>query len=115
MKRIRLVIIFMACLSSPIYALAVETGTALKTDVIRKEPYSDAQKIGEMVRSEKIQILNKKGAWLNIKTSRTMGWVRLLSVKKESVPAAMKSKAFSMWQVAGPEREKLLRQQGFGG
>lgn len=66
----------------PVAALTAETGNALKADVIRKEPYSDARKAGDMARGEKLQILGKKGAWLNIKTTKATGWVRLLSVKR---------------------------------
>jgi hypothetical protein len=66
----------------PVAALTAETGSALKADVIRKEPYSDARKAGDMARGEKLQILGKKGAWLNIKTTKATGWVRLLSVKR---------------------------------
>lgn len=65
----------------PVFAMAAQTGSALKADVVRKEPYADAQKAGDLTRGEKLEIMGKKGAWLNIKTARTRGWVRLLSVK----------------------------------
>jgi len=61
-----------------------ETGTALKNDQIRAEPYSDAKVTGSIVRNDKVEILTRKGAWLNIKTPKTKGWVRLLSVKRGS-------------------------------
>ncbi|MFA5321631.1 MAG: hypothetical protein WC373_03080 [Smithella sp.] len=35
-----------------------------------------------MARGEKLRIIGKKGAWLNIKTAKAGGWVRLLSVKR---------------------------------
>jgi hypothetical protein len=59
-----------------------EAGSALKADIIRAEPYTDANKTGDMTRGEKLEILDKKGAWLNIKTTKVSGWVRLLSVKR---------------------------------
>ncbi|KQC07444.1 MAG: ligand-binding protein SH3 [Smithella sp. SDB] len=77
-----LLLILTVILFLPLVSLAAETGSALKTDVIRKEPYSDAGKTGNITRGEKLQILGKKGAWLNVKTAKASGWVRLLSVKR---------------------------------
>jgi len=69
----------------PSFLPAAETGSALKADIVRKEPYADAKKAGNMIKGEKLEILGKKGAWLNIKTAKTKGWVRLLSVKRGTV------------------------------
>ncbi|HWU35902.1 MAG TPA: SH3 domain-containing protein [Methylovorus sp.] len=59
-----------------------DSGTALKNDTLRKEPYNDAKTSGKLVRGDKVDILGKQGAWLNIKTKSASGWVRLLSVKR---------------------------------
>lgn len=77
-----LLLVFTTILFSPLISPAVETGSALKADIIRKEPFSDAKKTGDINRGEQLQILGKKGAWLNIKTAKASGWVRLLSVKR---------------------------------
>lgn len=61
---------------------ATETGTALKNDSLRAEPYGDARSVGSLTRGDKLDILDKKGAWLKIKTTQNSGWVRLLSVKR---------------------------------
>lgn len=61
---------------------AAETGTALKNDSLMAEPYSDARPVGSLTRGDKLDILEKKGAWLKIKTAKSSGWVRLLSVKR---------------------------------
>ncbi len=63
-------------------ALAAEAGTALKNDTLRKEPYADAKTAGSFSRGESLEILKKQGAWLQVKTKKTTGWVRLLSVKR---------------------------------
>jgi len=76
-------ILTFAILLLPGLSLA-ETGIALKNDQIRAEPYSDAKVAGSIARNDKVEILTRKGAWLNIKTPRTKGWVRLLSVKRGS-------------------------------
>lgn len=61
---------------------AAEFGTARKADILRSEPFTDAKTTGKFARNEKLEILGKKGAWLQIKTTKTTGWVRLLSVKR---------------------------------
>lgn len=67
---------------------AAETGVALKNDHIRAEPYSDAKTTGTIARNQKVEILARKGAWLNIKTTKAKGWVRLLSVKRGTTTAS---------------------------
>ncbi|HSI43308.1 MAG TPA: SH3 domain-containing protein [Methylotenera sp.] len=61
---------------------AAEIGSALKTDNIRNEPYADAKVVGTFTRGESVDILKKQGAWLQVKTKKSTGWVRLLSVKR---------------------------------
>lgn len=68
-------------------SLAAETGTALKNDSLRKEPYADAKVAGSFQRGEGVEILKKQGAWLQVKTKKSTGWVRLLSVKRGAATA----------------------------
>lgn len=69
-------------------SLAAETGSALKNDNMRYEPYADAKVTGSFTRGESLQILKKQGAWLQVKTKKNTGWVRLLSVKRGSTSTA---------------------------
>lgn len=59
-----------------------ETGSALKSDSLRYEPFADAKVVGSFSRGESLDILKKQGAWLQVKTKKNTGWVRLLSVKR---------------------------------
>lgn len=76
--------LFLIGLSALLYTglSAAETGSALKNDSIRYEPYADAKVVGNFSRGESLQILKKQGAWLQVKTKKNTGWVRLLSVKR---------------------------------
>lgn len=67
---------------NPILALSGEAGTALKADTIRAEPFADAKTVGNFNKGDSVDILNKKGAWLQVKTKKSTGWVRILSVKR---------------------------------
>ena len=69
-------------------SMAAETGSALKTDSMRVEPFADAKLTGSLSRGESLEILKKQGAWLQVKTKKSMGWVRLLSVKRGASSAA---------------------------
>ncbi len=83
MKIYKLLLLLVA-LFLPGVCLAAEMGSALKADIIRAEPYSDAKKVGNFARGDKLEILCKKGAWLKVKTAKDSGWVRLLSVRRGS-------------------------------
>jgi len=76
--------LLLALLATAAVAMAAETGTALKADSLRAEPYADAKTSGNLSRGDKLEILAKQGAWLKVKTTKTSGWVRLLSVKRDS-------------------------------
>ena len=76
--------LLLALLLLPMISMAAETGTALKNDNIRAEPYADAKMTGNFIRGDKLEILGKQGSWLKVKTAKNTGWVRLLSVKRTS-------------------------------
>jgi uncharacterized protein YraI len=62
--------------------LAAETGTALKAEVVRAEPFGDAKSLGTLAAGEKVSILKKDGGWLQVKSGKRTGWVRMLSISK---------------------------------
>jgi hypothetical protein len=63
-------------------ALAAESGTALKADAIRAEPFGDAKQVAMLATGDKVDILKKDGGWLQIKSAKGKGWVRMLSIRK---------------------------------
>ena len=88
-KHLKLLIlcVLITPLTSPILALAGSTsssskGTAIKMDSLRAEPFADAKTVGSINKNDAVEILIKKGAWLKVKSKKSTGWVRLLSVKR---------------------------------
>ena len=79
-KHLKLLILY--ALASPILLVAGEVGTALKMDSLRAEPFADAKTVGSINKNDSVSILTKKGAWLQVKSKSSTGWVRLLSVKR---------------------------------
>lgn len=63
-------------------AIAAESGTALKADAIRAEPYGDAKTVATLAVGDKVDILKKQGGWLQVKSAKGKGWVRMLSIRK---------------------------------
>ena len=61
---------------------AAETGTALKSDDIRTEPFRDAKTVAKLATGDKVDILKKDGGWYQVKSAKGRGWVRMLSIRK---------------------------------
>jgi hypothetical protein len=92
MKSIIKIAIIIA-LGTNIHALAGDAATALKADTLRKEPYADAKTVGSLAKNDSVEILSKKGAWLQVKSKKATGWVRLLSVKRGAASSSGSSVA----------------------
>lgn len=69
-------------------AHSAETGLAIKADQLRADTFSDAKVVGSVSKNDTVEILNKKGAWLQIKAAGKTGWVRLLTVKRNSTSSS---------------------------
>jgi len=78
---------------------ALETGVAMKDEIIRKEPYSDAKQAGRLKAGDKVSIVKKDGGWLSIRSGKDKGWVRMLSIRKGGA-ARSKSVADSLKSLA---------------
>ncbi|MBM3393054.1 MAG: SH3 domain-containing protein [Betaproteobacteria bacterium] len=65
-------------------AWAQDSGTAVKPDDIKAEPFKDAKTVGAVKKGEVVSILKKQGGWMQIKAGAVSGWVRVLSVRKGS-------------------------------
>jgi len=63
-------------------AMAAESGTALKADAVRAEPFGDAKQVATLAKGDKVEILKKDGGWLQVKSAKGKGWVRMLSIRK---------------------------------
>lgn len=82
MMRKRLIAMLAACVCSS--AIAADTGVVLKADQLRADAFSDAKVVGNLNKNDTVDILNKKGAWLQVKSAGKTGWVRLLTVKRNN-------------------------------
>ena len=81
MRLIRLGMLLCALLAMHA-AHAAETGTVLKADAIRAEPFRDAKTVATLSAGDKVEILKKDGGWLQIRSGKNSGWARMLNVRK---------------------------------
>jgi len=80
MKWVRLWVIALGLPS--LAAAAQESGVALKDDVLRIEPFSDAKTVGNVARGAQVTIVKKTGGWYQVRAGKTQGWVRMLSIRR---------------------------------
>ena len=80
MNSIRLGIILFVLLAMP--AFAAEIGSVIRADGIKVEPFRDAKIIATLFAGDKVEIVNKNGGWLQIKSPKGKGWVHMLNVRR---------------------------------
>ncbi len=56
-------------------------GTLLRDESLRTQPSATATVSGRAPRGTGVNIITRKGGWLQIQTASSKGWVRLLSVR----------------------------------
>ncbi|MHB8914244.1 MAG: SH3 domain-containing protein [Thiobacillus sp.] len=56
-------------------------GTLLRDESLRSQPSATAPVAAQVGRGTSVDIVARRGGWLQVKTGRTQGWVRLLSVR----------------------------------
>ena len=70
------------CLLLNTTTYAAETGSALKADEIKADPFRDAKTVAKLATGDKVEIQGKDGGWLKVKSAKGSGWVRMLSIRQ---------------------------------
>jgi hypothetical protein len=96
MKAMCCVQILLAALLLMPLAHAAETGVAIKADELKAEPFNDARKVGALAAGDQVDILKRDGGWLNIKSAKGKGWVRMLSIRRGAAPGKSTAGASSL-------------------
>ncbi len=60
------------------------TGTLLRDESLRAQASATAAVSAQASKGTAVDILTRQGGWLQVKTARSQGWVRLLSVRTGS-------------------------------
>ena len=75
-------VLALAGLFAAVPAVATETGTLLKADQLKVEPFRDAKAVSTLAPGDRVEILRRQGGWFRVKTGKGRGWVRMLSVRR---------------------------------
>lgn len=88
MKPIRYMImaVLLVCMAAG-GPLAGETGTALKPDEIKAEPFRDAKSVGKLATGQRVDIVKRVGGWFQISAPKK-GWVKMLSIRRGGAATA---------------------------
>ena len=94
-------VLALAGLIASVLAASAETGTLLKADQLRAEPFRDATVVSTLAAGDRVEILLRQGAWYRVKTAKASGWLHMLSVRRgEAAKAGAASEASGLLALA---------------
>ena len=108
-KNIKLIILLglsFPLLNHPILSLAGDAGTALKADTLRAEPFADAKSVGNLAKNDAVDIVSKKGAWLQVKSKKVLAGCDCCPLNAALPHKPTKLAALLLWLVAARELAK---------
>jgi hypothetical protein len=65
-----------------------EMGQTTAATELKSEPFIDAQSAGTLPANAQVEILKRQGAWLQVKSAGSEGWVKLLSIRLSTAAPA---------------------------
>lgn len=67
-------------------AQAAETAYTVRPTEIKQEPMTDATTLATLPEKAAVEILQRQGGWVRIKSQQANGWLRLLSLRLSLTP-----------------------------
>ena len=68
-------------------AVTGEFGQTIRSVELKGQPSVDAARVTTLPEKTRVEIIKRQGAWLQVKAPGGSGWVRLLTVRGDGVPA----------------------------
>lgn len=65
-------------------AIAKDEAFAVRATDVKEQPFSDAKTLSRLSENEKIEVLTRKGSWMQVSAAGVNGWVKMLSLRFES-------------------------------
>ena len=66
----------------PITGIASDSGVAVRSCEVMDSPFRDARAVASLKEGDTLEILQRKGGWLQISAKGKTGWVRMLFVRR---------------------------------
>lgn len=75
-------LVLFASLAAP--AGAAQVAVTVRSTEIKQQPFSDAKTIATLGEKVSVNVLSRRGGWVNISSGKGKGWVRMLSLRSDS-------------------------------
>lgn len=62
---------------------ATQTGQTMRSVELKSEPSADATSVATLAEKTAVEVLQRKGAWYQVKSATGTGWVRMLAIRSE--------------------------------
>lgn len=85
-------------------AAHAQTGTVVRDVDLKGEPFSDAATLAGLPAQTRVEVVARRGAWMQVRSDGRQGWVRMLSVRLDGARAG-----------GGGDADAIGRLLGFGG
>ncbi|MES2047702.1 MAG: hypothetical protein V4447_04825 [Pseudomonadota bacterium] len=82
-SRLKLCLILSFTLLSSL-AFAKDEAFAVRATDVKEQPFSDAKTVAKLSENAKIEVLTRKGSWMQVSATGVNGWVKMLSLRFES-------------------------------
>ena len=69
-------------LTFPLDVRASDPGVAVRPCQVMSEPFKDARTVASLKEGDTVEILKRKGGWIQVSSKGKTGWVRMLYVRK---------------------------------
>ena len=80
--RLLTVLLLLAALFNPLESQASDPGVAVRSCQLMSEPFKDARSVILLREGDTVEILKRKGGWLNVIAKGKTGWVRMLYIRR---------------------------------
>ena len=70
---------FALCVAA--FPAAAESGAVIRADDLKAMPFIDAATSAKLPANQPVNILNRKGGWIEVEANGQTGWVRMLNVR----------------------------------
>ena len=84
-------------------AFSKDEAFAVRATDVKEQPFSDAKTISKLSENAKIEVLLRKGSWMQVSAAGVNGWVKMLSLRFENrglAPATDNSALKSVYNLA---------------
>lgn len=80
--RLLIVLFLLAGFFYPIESQASDPGVVVRSCQVMSEPFKDARSVTSLKEGDTVEILKRKGGWLQVSGKGKTGWVRMLYIRR---------------------------------